>query len=69
MIFRSGRESAVFSQCKGKTMARKKRLHAEPIKRILDRKTRVVVGWLYRWNTGSEVPMWKDGKRTDVIYE
>jgi hypothetical protein len=50
-------------------MARKQRLHAEPVKRILDRKTRVVVGWLYKWNTGKFMPMWKDGKRADVIYE
>ncbi len=49
-------------------MAHKKRLHAEPIKRILDRETREVVGWLYKWNTGSLVPMWKDGRKTDVIY-
>ncbi|SFO26283.1 hypothetical protein SAMN04487859_12157 [Roseovarius lutimaris] len=50
-------------------MGRKKRLYAKPIKRILDRKTRTVVGWLYEWNTGAQVPMWKDGKKTDVIYE
>ena len=50
-------------------MARKQRLRAEPVKRILDRKTRVVVGWLYKWNTGKFMPMWKDGKRADVIYE
>ncbi len=47
----------------------KARLHAEPIKRILDRTTREVVGWLYEWNTGSQVPMWKDGRKSDVIYE
>lgn len=49
--------------------ADKTRLHAEPIKRILDRTTREVVGWLYEWNTGSQVPMWKDGRKSDVIYE
>lgn len=45
------------------------RLHAAPIKRILDRTTREVVGWLYEWNTGSQVPMWKEGRKTDVVYE
>lgn len=65
----SGKENAVVSECRGKSMARKQRLHAEPIKRILDRKTRDVVGWLYKWNTGKFMPMWKDGKRVDVIYE
>lgn len=42
---------------------------AEPIKFILDLETRDVVGWLYRWNTGALVPMWKNGKRENVIYE
>ncbi|MEN8950657.1 hypothetical protein [Planktotalea arctica] len=50
-------------------MAHNKRLEAKPIKRILDRKTREVVGWLYEWNTGERVPMWKDGCKTDVVYE
>ena len=48
-------------------MPRKKRLEAEPIKRILDAKTREVVGWLYQWNTGALAPMWKDGRKTNVI--
>ncbi len=47
----------------------KQRQTAEPIKFILDRETRAVVGWLYKWNTGALVPMWKDGKRQNVIYE
>jgi hypothetical protein len=47
----------------------KARLHAEPIRRILDRSTREVVGWLYEWNTGSLVPMWKNGRKSDVVYE
>ena len=42
---------------------------AEPIKFILDQETRDVVGWLYKWNTGALVPMWKDGKCENVIYE
>lgn len=44
-------------------------LYAEPVKRILDRSTREVVGWLYEWNTGSLVPMWKCGRKSDVVYE
>jgi hypothetical protein len=47
----------------------KQRRHAEPIKFILDRDTRDVVGWLYKWNTGALVPMWKDGACQNVIYE
>jgi len=46
-----------------------KRLHATPIKRILDRNSRELVGWLYEWNTGAHVPMWVDGRKSDVIYE
>lgn len=45
------------------------RLYAEPVRRILDRGTRSHVGWLYRWNTGAEVPMWTHGVKSDVIYE
>ena len=47
----------------------KRRLHATPIKRILDRNSREVVGWLYEWNTGAQVPMWNDGRKTDILYE
>ncbi len=47
----------------------KQRRHAEPIKFILDRETRDVVGWLYKWNTGALVPMWKNGACLNVIYE
>lgn len=50
-------------------MPRQKRLEAEPVKRILDAKTGEIVGWLYKWNTGALVPKWKNGKRTDVIYD
>ena len=45
------------------------RHHAEPIKYILDSTTRDVVGWLYKWNTGALVPMWKNGACDNVIYE
>ena len=50
-------------------MIRKKRLEAKAIVRILDPKTNEVVGWLYQWNTGALVPMWKDGPKTDVVYQ
>lgn len=36
-----------------------KRLHAHAVKRILDRETGTLVGWLYEWNTGELVPRWK----------
>ena len=45
------------------------RRHAEPIKIIRDKDTLDVVGWLYKWNTGALVPMWKDGKCANVIFE
>jgi hypothetical protein len=66
---KTGRKSAVLSADRGKIMADKIRLEATPIKRILDRETREVVGWLYEWNTGAHVPMWKDGRKSDVVYE
>ena len=46
-----------------------KRIHARAIKRILDRETGDLVGWLYEWNTGELVPRWKAEARSDVIYE
>jgi len=49
-------------------MTRMKRLEAKPKKRILDAKTHELVGWLYQWNTGTLVPMWKDGRKRNVIY-
>jgi hypothetical protein len=51
------------------TIAVKTRLEAKPIKRILDRQSREVVGWLYEWDTGEFVPMWKRGQHEDVVYE
>lgn len=45
------------------------REEARPIHRILDRKTGRVVGWLYEWNTGERMVMWKAGKREDVVYD
>ena len=44
------------------------RLHAHAVKRILDRQSGAVVGWLYEWNTGELVPRWKAEARTDVVY-
>ena len=46
-----------------------KRLTARAIKRILDRQSRELVGWLYEWNTGEQEPMWKDQRYQDIIYE
>jgi hypothetical protein len=45
------------------------REEARPVQRVLDWKTRRLVGWLYEWNTGERMVMWKDGKREDVVYE
>ena len=45
------------------------REQAHPIKRVLDQKSREVVGWLYRWNTGHVAVMWKGERCEDVIYE
>ena len=45
------------------------RKYARPVMRILDRNTRKVVGWMYEWNTGARVPMWKAGVCEDVIYD
>ena len=50
------------------TTMRVKREQARAIKRILDRNSREVVGWLYEWNTGQLAVMWKDGRRDDVVY-
>jgi hypothetical protein len=49
-------------------MARKERRYAKPVKRIIDKKTREVVGWLYQWNTGHLVPMWKDEEVENIEY-
>ena len=50
-------------------IAEPKRVHARAVKRIFDRETGELVGWLYEWNTGSLVPRWKSKVRKDVIYE
>lgn len=48
-------------------LVRKEQAHA--IRRVLDAKTREVVGWLYEWNTGQLSVMWKDEARKNVVYE
>ncbi|SFH28499.1 hypothetical protein SAMN04488020_109113 [Palleronia marisminoris] len=45
-----------------------KKRHARAIKRVLDSKSREIVGWLYEWNTGQIAVMWKDEPCEDVIY-
>ena len=45
-----------------------KKRHARAIKRVLDGKSREIVGWLYEWNTGQIAVMWKDQPCEDVIY-
>lgn len=43
------------------------RLHAHAVKRIFDRETGELVGWLYKWNTGELVPRWKAEAKSDVV--
>jgi hypothetical protein len=38
------------------------------VKRILDRETGALVGWLYEWNTGELVPRWKSGAQSEVVF-
>lgn len=45
------------------------RLYAHAIKRILDRETGEIVGWLYLWNTGELVPRWKGNPPAEVDLE
>jgi hypothetical protein len=45
-----------------------RRKYATPIRRILDRETGKLVGWLYEWNTGAIVPMWKSEPFENVVY-
>jgi len=53
---------------KGRDRATDKRKHATPIRRILDRETGKLVGWLYEWNTGALVPMWKSEPFDNIVY-
>ena len=45
------------------------RVHARAVKRIFNRETGELVGWLYEWNTGCLVPRWKSKPHEDVVYE
>ncbi|KIN69884.1 hypothetical protein Z945_3776 [Sulfitobacter noctilucae] len=47
-----------------------RKIEGKAVARILDAKTRAVVGHLYEWNTGQIEPKWKDDiEREDVIYD
>ena len=46
-----------------------KREEASPIKRVRDRETHEIVGYLYEWNTGHRNVMWTDVPHSDVIYD
>ncbi len=50
-------------------MTLKPRLTAEPIMRILCKKTDTLVGYLYKWNNGDLQPAWLEGSVTDVRYQ
>lgn len=47
----------------------KDRTEAKLIGRVLDRKTRELVGWILKWNTGELVHLWKDDLYEDVVYD
>lgn len=49
--------------------ALRERREAQAVQRVLDRNSREVVGWLYRWNTGHVAVMWKGGRCEDVTFE
>ena len=50
-------------------MAKEGRLTGEPVTRILCAKTGELLGHLYRWNNGDEVPMWIGEKKKNVTSE
>lgn len=52
-----------------KTHASNKRTQARAVKRIFDKSSRELVGWLYEWNTGEVVPRWQREAFEDVYYE
>lgn len=62
---------SVPSRQRNKRIARDEpqRLHAHAVKRILNRQTGEVVGWLYEWNTGEHVPRWKNEAQKDIVYD
>ena len=45
------------------------RLTGEAVKRILCVETGEILGHLYRWNNGDEMPMWIGEKKKNVTYE
>ena len=45
------------------------RLTAEPIMRILCKKTDALVGYLYQWNNGDLQPAWINEAMAEVRYE
>ncbi|MEO1564246.1 MAG: hypothetical protein AAFR98_12485 [Pseudomonadota bacterium] len=47
----------------------KKRMQARAVKRIFDKNSGELVGWLYEWNTGEVVPRWQGEAIKDVYYE
>ncbi len=60
--------SAAFEE-RNASGALRERREAQVVNRVLDRKSREVVGWLYRWNTGHVAVMWKGEKCEDVTFE
>lgn len=53
-------------------MPRKPKIEGKAIARILDVRTREIVGYLYEWNTGAIDPKWNDDverDEKDVVYE
>jgi len=49
--------------------AEPRRTDARAVKRIYDRGSGELVGWLYEWNTGALVPRWKSETYEDVFYD
>ena len=53
-------------------MTRDKKIEGTAIARILDARTREIVGYLFEWNTGEIDPKWNDDiprEEKDIIYE
>ena len=58
----------IFAARRVKKCDREERLHAHAVKRIYDRQTGELVGWLYEWNTGELVPRWSAIPHSDIVY-
>lgn len=57
---------------KENVMPRKKKIEGKAVARILDAKTREVVGYLFKWNNGRIDPKWKDDiqrAEEDIVYD